>query len=123
MIKIRRGYSEFKALVDSKSLDIFFGDIRSDLYHVLALDESIIYECFIAKNNGVDQLDFETNYLSKIGMSKSKDPDWDDFITSKPSDITELHTYQKNGVTVLSVLVTYETAAKKNVIRVQKTRP
>lgn len=123
MIKLRRSYSEFKTTVDSKSLDIFFGDTRADLYHVLALDESIIYETFIPKDNGVDQLDFENNYLPQIGISKSKEPDWDDFISTRPSDVTELHVYQKNGITVLEVLVTYENAARKDIVRIQKTRP
>jgi hypothetical protein len=123
MIKLKRTYSEFKTTVDAKSLDIFYGDIRSDLYHILALDESIIYECFIPKDGGADQLDFETNYLSKIGVSKSKEPDWDDFITSFPSATTELHTYKKNDIVVLTVLVTYSNSSRNSIVRIQKTRP
>lgn len=55
----------------------------------------------------------------------SRDPDkvdWDEFTTTFPSPITEIYTYKKNSVTVMTVSVTYETNAKKTIIALQKTR-
>lgn len=47
---------------------------------------------------------------------------WDEIITTFPSAITELFTYKYLGVTVQTVTVTYESAAKKTVISVVKVR-
>lgn len=47
---------------------------------------------------------------------------WDQIITTFPSAITELFTYKYLGVTVQTVTVTYESAAKKTVINVVKVR-
>ena len=121
-MRLKRSYSDFKTISSSKGLEIFFGDIRLDSYHLLMLDGALIYECFIPKDGGSDQLDFETNYLSLVGLSAKQEPDWDDFITSFPATNKELHTYKKNSVTVQEILVTYENAQKKQITRIQKTR-
>ena len=47
---------------------------------------------------------------------------WDRAETTFPSSTQELYTYKRNGVTVMTVLVTYQTAAKNTIILMQKTR-
>ena len=47
---------------------------------------------------------------------------WDEIITTFPSSISELFTYKLNGVTVQTVTVTYESAAKKTPINVVKVK-
>lgn len=47
---------------------------------------------------------------------------WDEIITTFPTSITELFTYKYQTVTVQTVTVTYESAAKKTVISVVKVR-
>jgi hypothetical protein len=47
---------------------------------------------------------------------------WDQIITTFPSAISELFTYKLNGVTVQTVTVTYESAAKKTPINVVKVK-
>lgn len=121
-MRIRRSYSDFKAIANSKGLEIFYGDIRQDSYHLLMLDGTLIYECFVLKDGGLDQADFEENYLSIVTMSSKQEPDWDDFITSFPSGPEELHTYRKNGVVVQEILVTYQNSQRKQITRIQKTR-
>lgn len=48
--------------------------------------------------------------------------DWDRVETTFPSSTTELYTYKKNNVIIQTVLITYETAAKKTILLMQKTR-
>jgi hypothetical protein len=122
MTKVRRSYDEFKSIVQSRGLQLISGDTRSDAYHIIAIDGQITYETFITKDGGLNQIDFETNYLSQISARLTSDPDWDDIQTTKPSSTTTLHRYFNNAVEVMSVLVTYETPARNDVLRVQKTR-
>ena len=61
MIKLRRSWADFKSIVASKSLQIFYGDSRSDSYHLLAIDGQVTYECYVPKDGGSDQLDFEAS--------------------------------------------------------------
>jgi hypothetical protein len=48
--------------------------------------------------------------------------DWDEIVTTFPSEIEELYTYRKSAVTIQVVLVQYETASKKNIVYINKTR-
>jgi hypothetical protein len=122
MIKLKRDYQAFKALVLDKSLQIFIGEIRADFYNLLAVDGPVTYECNIVKDGNLDQLDYEANLAGNVTSKISVSPDWDDFLVSFPTNITELHTYKANGVTVQTVLVTYVNASKNTILRVQKTR-
>lgn len=121
-MKIKRIYSEFISIVSSRGLQIILGETRVDAYHLLALDGQLTYECFLSKDGGADQLDFENNYLSGVSLKLQNDPDWDDIQTTKPTLTTLLHSYYKNSVLVMTVLATYETSSRKDLIRVQKTR-
>ena len=121
-MKLKRSYSEFLDIVQARGLQFLLGDSRLDAYHILAIDGQFTFECFILKDGGSDQLDFETNYLSLVTNRISSDPDWDDIQTTKPTNYTTLHSYYKNSVLVMTVLTTYETPARSFVTRVQKTR-
>lgn len=122
MIKLKRSYSDFKTLVAAKSLQIIYGDVRSDAYHLLAIDGSMTYETFIPKDGGVDQLDFESTIQPSITVRVSENPDWDLMQSTYPSSVTELQTYKKNGNTVQTILITYTTSAKNFISSIQKTR-
>jgi hypothetical protein len=122
MVRLKRQYTDFVSIITSKNLQMFFGDIRSDFYHLLAIDETIIYECLIPKDGGVDQLSFEADYLSLMTLKKTETPEWDDFVTSFPSNSEELHTYKRGSTTVQEILVTYQNSQKKQIVRIQKTR-
>lgn len=121
-MRIKRTWSEFKAIVTAKTLQIFEGDKRADYYHLVAIDGPVTYESMVQKNGLSDQVDFETNYLPTITNRISQEPDWDDFVTTFPTSVTELHTYKKNSVVVQTILVTYQSAARSQIIRIQKTR-
>jgi hypothetical protein len=122
MIKLKRAYSQFKTIVSSKTLQIIYGDLRSDSYHIMALDGQITYETFIAKDGGADQIDFEANIMPSITARISTEPDWDDMVTTFPSSVTELHTYKRNNVVVQTTLITYTNSSKTVISRIQKTR-
>lgn len=121
-MKLRRDYTTFKQIVSSKSLQIFLGETRSDYYNLLAIDGPVTYECNVLKDNGTDQQDYELNIAPTITSKISTEPDWDDFIVTLPSNTQELHTYKRNDVTVQTVLTTYTSAAKTQILRIQKTR-
>lgn len=121
-MKIRRDYSAFKGLVASKSLQIFEGDIRSDYYHLIAIDGPITYETIVRKDGSADQLDYEATLSASITARISEEPDWDDFLVTFPTSSSELHTYKKNSVVVQTVLTTYTSASKTQISRIQKTR-
>lgn len=121
-MKLRRDYTIFKQLVSAKSLQIFLGETRSDYYNLLAIDGPVTYECNVSKNGGADQLDYEANIAPTIISKISTEPDWDDFLVTFPTTTQELHTYKRNNVTVQTVLTTYTSAAKSQILRVQKTR-
>lgn len=70
-----RSWSQFKTLVDSKSLTIQFLE-HSGRYDLSVIDGSYQIRYPLAKNGGADQIDFETNY--KVIANKkleSRDPD------------------------------------------------
>jgi hypothetical protein len=48
--------------------------------------------------------------------------DWDEIVTTFPSDREELYTYKKGSVTVQTVFVEYEANNKKNIVYINKTR-
>ena len=121
-MRVKRTWDEFKSIVSAKTLQIFEGDKRADYYHLIAIDGPVTYESMIQKNGSSDQVDFEANYLPSITNRISEEPDWDDFITSFPTSTTELHTYKKNTVIVQTILVTYQSASRTQIIRIQKTR-
>ena len=121
-MRIKRSYSDFKSIVNTKSLQIFEGDIRSDYYHLIAIDGQITYESQVLKNGETDQIDYEANTLPSITNKISTEPDWDDFITTFPTTTSELHTYKKGSSTVQTVLITYSSASKSQILRIQKTR-
>lgn len=122
MVKLRKSWNDFKLIVSSKSLQIFYGESRSDSYHLLAIDSQITYECYVPKDSGADQVEFEASYMAGIENRISIDPDWDDLVTSFPSSNQDLHTYKRNGSTVMTVLVTYTGPSKQNIVRIQKSR-
>jgi len=47
---------------------------------------------------------------------------WDEINVTFPSEIQELFTYILDSVTVQTVLVTYDSTQKKNIIKLEKTR-
>ena len=122
MIKLRRSWADFKSIVASKSLQIFYGDSRSDSYQLLAIDGQITYEAIVPKDGGADQLDFEASFMADITNRISVDPDWDDMVTSFPASNKDLHTYKRNGSTVMTVLVTYSGPSKQVILRIEKVR-
>lgn len=121
-MRLKRSYTDFIAIVTSKGLEIVLGDTRSDSYHLIAIDGQIIYETFVSKDGGVNQVDFESNFLSGLTEKVSEQPDWDDFITTFPTVTSELHTYKKSSITVLEVLITYSDSSRTQITRIQKTR-
>lgn len=48
--------------------------------------------------------------------------EWDEIVTTFPTDIQDLFTYKLNSITVQTVLVTYDSASKKTILQIQKTR-
>lgn len=121
-MRVKRTWTEFKSVVLSKTLQMFEGDKRADYYHLVAIDGPVTYETMIQKNGSADQIEFESLYSSSITNRISEEPDWDDFVTTFPGPTTELHTYKKNNVVVQTILVTYQSAARTQIIRIQKTR-
>lgn len=120
MVKLRKSWNEFSQIAQEKGLQIFFGDLRSDSYSLLAIDGQVNYECRIPKDNGPDQLDFENNYLSGVENYINPHPAWDDIQISCPSSVTELHTYYKDGVIIQQIMSTFSSASKKTLTRVQR---
>lgn len=53
---------------------------------------------------------------------ESSGVEWDEISTTFPSDTQELYTYKKDTVTVQTVFITYQDAAKKIITLIQKTR-
>lgn len=47
---------------------------------------------------------------------------WDEITTTFPATNQELFTYKENSTIVQTVLVTYETDTKKQIIKIEKTR-
>jgi hypothetical protein len=66
--------------------------------------------------------DAKSTVLPSVTNKISTEPDWDDFFTTFPTSITELHTYKKGAATVQTVLITYSSASKNQIVRIQKTR-
>lgn len=121
MVKVRRSWTEFKALAEEKGLILFFGDNNLNTYDLLAIDGSVCYQCLIHKAGGSDQIEFEASYLPTISNHINQQPIWDEIVASCPSSTTTLHTYYKNGLVVQTVLVTYSSAAKKDIVRIQRS--
>jgi hypothetical protein len=48
--------------------------------------------------------------------------DWDEIITTFPSNTQELYTYKKSTSTVQTVLVTYQNGDKKTILNMTRTR-
>lgn len=48
--------------------------------------------------------------------------DWDEIQTTFPQANQELFTYKKDSVVVQTVLVTYDSSSKKDVLKLEKTR-
>lgn len=48
--------------------------------------------------------------------------DWDEIVTTFPSNTQELYTYKKSATTVQTVLVTYQNADKKTILNMTRTR-
>lgn len=66
---------------------------------------------------------FSGQFELKEDLSSSTiEVSWDEISTTFPSNVTELHTYKYNSVTVQETLVTYADASKKQIVSVQKTR-
>ena len=121
-MRIKRSYSDFKSIVEDRNLQIFEGDLRSDYYHLVAIDGQITYESQVLKNGGSDQLNYEATLAGSVTNRISENPDWDDMQTTNPSNVSDLHTYKKNGVIVQTVLITYKNSSKAEILRMQKTR-
>jgi hypothetical protein len=121
-MRIKRSYSDFKSIVEDRKLQIFEGDLRSDYYHLLAIDGQITYEAQVLKNGEADQLNYESTLAGSVTNRISENPDWDDMQTTNPSTSSDLHTYKKNGVIVQTVLITYKNSSKAEILRMQKTR-
>lgn len=121
-MKIKRSYSQFKSIVASKYLQVIYGDVRADAYHLIAIDGPLTYETFVSKDGGADQLDFEANIQPSVTVRVSENPDWDLMQSTYPTSTTELQTYKKNGNTVQTILITYTTSAKNFISSIQKTR-
>lgn len=121
-MKLKKTYSEFKSIIESKYLQVIYGDVRSDSYHLLAIDGPLTYETFVPKDGGADQLDFEANIQPSVTVRVSENPDWDFMESTFPTGTTELQTYKKNGNTVQTILITYTTSSKNFISSIQKTR-
>lgn len=66
---------------------------------------------------------FSGQFELKEDLSSSTiEVSWDEISTTFPSEITELHTYKYNSVTVQETLVTYSDGSKRQIVSVQKTR-
>jgi hypothetical protein len=72
-----------------------------------------------------------TNEKSKVAVIIEQDVpvpidssgvNWDEIITTFPSNIQELYTYKKNTSIVQTVLVQYENSNKKNIVYINKMR-
>jgi hypothetical protein len=123
MIKLRRSWTEFKSLFTAKGLQVFYGDARADSYHLLAIDGKVCYECFIAKDNNPDQLDFEATTMPSVTSYISEDPDWDRITKGpSPSNVVDVFIYEKNGAVVQTLTVTYSCANKNAIIEAEKVR-
>ena len=47
---------------------------------------------------------------------------WDEITTTFPSTVEELYTYKKDSVIIQTVLVTYDTSAKKTILSMVRVR-
>jgi hypothetical protein len=63
MKEVNLDYTAFKSLVSTKGLLPQYTD-NGNGYIVFAIEANISWQCFIAKDGGSDQIDFETNYQS-----------------------------------------------------------
>ena len=79
------------------------------------------YKKFREKPNGEVTVGVEIDDDKPVNV-ESAGVDWDSIETTFPSSTTELFTYKKSTTILQTVLVTYESASKKTVIKVEKTR-
>lgn len=121
-MRLKRNYSDFYSLVDSKGLDVFIGEIRPDYYHLVAIDGDVTFECIIVKDDNADKISFEATRLPALTNNKNDNPYWDSMLTTYPSNTSDLFTYKRNNVTVMTVLVTYSNQTKKDIVSISKTR-
>lgn len=121
-MRLKRNYSDFYSLVDSKGLDVFIGEIRPDFYHLIAIDGDVTFECIIPKDDNPDKISFEATRLPALTNNKSDNPYWDSMLVSYPSTSQDLFTYKRKSATVMTVLVTYSNPTKKDIISISKTR-
>ena len=121
MVKVKRTWTEFKDLVDSKGLLIFYGDNSLNSYDLLAIDGKVCYQCLVHKNGTSDQIDYESNYMASVSAYLNDEPSWDEIQTSCPSSDTTLHTYLRGGAVIQTILVTYSGPSKKEITRVQRS--
>ena len=63
-------YTNFKSLVTAKGLLPQYAD-NGNQYNVFAIESNILWECFVVKDGGSDQTDFETNYRSTCNANLS----------------------------------------------------
>lgn len=121
---IKKTYQDFIEIVGSRKLEIQISSERADQIHLLAKDGIVFYECYVNKNSS-DAADFNAQHLAS---SKNKFTDtepqiqWDEMTTTFPATNQDLFTYKFNTVPVQTVLVTYESSAKKQIMSVKKTR-
>lgn len=60
---IGKSYEDFLAIVNTRNLDIIIQD-DSNHYHLIAKDGIVFYETYIVKDNGPQQLNFETHHIN-----------------------------------------------------------
>lgn len=120
MIVIRKSFLELKTLANEKGLQLFQGNESAGRYHVMAFDGEILYEAFVARNGSDDVASFEAVDLPLLANRKTSEPVWDTINITFPASNRELHTYLNNGVTVQTVLTVYETASRRQIVRVEK---
>lgn len=121
---IKKSYSNFIEIVNSRRLEIQLTQDRFDIYHLIAKDGIVFYECHISKDTP-EALDFETHHLADTKNKFTQTEtviEWDEIVTSFPANHEDLFTYYRGGVAVQTVLVTYESASKKTVMNIKKTR-
>lgn len=122
---LKKSYSDFIDIVNSRKLEIQILTERQDYIHLVTKDGIVFYECFLFKSDLSSLNNFDSVYrpTAKVKFSTTEASiEWDELVTTFPALNQDLFTYKIRGQTFQTVLVTYESAAKKQILSVVKTR-
>lgn len=80
----KKTWTQFKYLIDNSRLQWEFVE-EDNSYHLRGIQGTLMYTCIIIKDNGSDQIDFETNYKSSPSSNISLNKYLEDALRINPA--------------------------------------